>query len=376
MAKKQPAVEEEEVLDGFAPEETGLLPLVQFFHHEGVFEICLDGLDPDVAANLPTKVIINGQTQSTEVRDVMHSGGKVPMFRSTALHMAIVALRDPVYYRKLDESAGGGTEYAPAGMKDPIANGYRSRLRGLALVRELCEAAGHPLLAVFTLKSSSVGDFNNVYRKAYSTFHTAARRLLAQHYYQLAQAATQAGDAAKAARYQAASQMARALPRSAFYIPFVAGNGRKTKQGGIQAPIGHALPNDVTLGHVKSLLIPAEARRFLQNPTVQAEIRAFVTEREREGGSGYTSEEEEEDAEDPRAARHANDGNNGLLRVRVTLSRQGDVPMEYAGLLGKSFGQIVAHPDGLNFLAWLTNEYQPRCEGDRKIVEAAHRIGN
>lgn len=369
--KAAPQEEELEVLDGFTPEEAGLLPLVQFNHKEEVFEIGLDGLDPEVAANLPKQVMVNGRARSTEVRDVRHTGGKVPMFLTPALHMAVVAMRQPIYFRKGD---GGVEDYAPAGMKDPIAQGYRSRLRLLVLVQELGEAAGHPMLAMLTLKSSSAGDFKQVYWKAFSVFHKAAQRTLAQHYYELAQAARKGGQPDKADRYLAASRTARALPRSAFYIPFVVGKGQATAEGGTQTPIGHALPDeDVTVADAKALLIPAEARSFLQDPTIQEQIEAFTAERERgEGnGSGYVEEEEEEEV---RPGNHGGT-HNGLLRVRVTLSQADqDVPVEYAGLLGKTFGEIVAHPDGPNFLYWLTNEYEPRCAGDSKIVEAAHQV--
>lgn len=352
MARKPsppvPELEDDDWLNDvgeFTPDTTAFpYPLIQFNHGDSVFEIPLDYFidDPEIVAALPDHVQVHGRSRPTEQGEFSKSGGKEPFFRSPALHLAIVALRDPTYYRK----EGDRTVYAPANHPDPIAAGFRSRLHVLVVCAELW-AAGYRGLTVLTLKSSSVGDFYGAL-KALDAFIKNANRVLTKR-----------------------RGTKTALPRYAFFTPLVCGKRQDAGSSGKRTPIECALPTaDITLDDVRGYIIPAEVRDLIQDQAEQ-ETAAWL-----DAAPAHNPADLADDNGNSAAAGmggYAPAGESAppsavapLGRVRVQLA--GAIPDLFTSFQGQTLGAIARHADGPNFFTWLVREYDPANAGESKLV--------
>jgi len=252
---------------GFLPPEEGTrYPWIQIGHKvrrpgaedEGAFEIPLDNFDTtlDLAAKIGSAVVIAGVTHSVELRQVRHGKIKEPAIVTTGLHFAFVAQQTELFRKD-------GTRVPSFGP------GVHSRNRYLGICRELW-LAGYEGFVTLTVKSSSAGHVNAV-RKALRGYLRAASRILC---------------AARGAPTE--------LPSYAVWVPLCIDPAEEVgDEGGVVAPIRHALADEPTLADVKERLIAAPVRDFIQ--THRDDIAAWKARGQPEEEDNGASDEEEED---------------------------------------------------------------------------------
>jgi hypothetical protein len=265
-------------VEGFLPPDEGArYPWIQIGHKvrrpgeedEGAFEIPLDNFDPavDLASRVTKEVVVAGTARPVEVRQVRHGQGREPAVVATGLHFAFVAQQTELFRKD-------GTRAAAFGP------GVHSRNRYLGVCRELWQA-GYEGFVTLTVKSTSAGHLNAV-RKALRGYLKAASRLLS---------------AARGTRTD--------LPAYAVWVPLYIDPAEAVgDEGGAVAPIGHALPDEATLGDVRGRLIPTAVRDFIQAHLDEVAAWKARGQAEEEENGAIEGEEEDGLGPSPQGPRH------------------------------------------------------------------------
>ncbi len=342
-------------IDAFGPgDEEELIPLIQWSHEQGGFELPLKNLPPSL--DLPAPF---------HRAEVVHSGGAEEVWLAQELDLAIVGLRE-----RLEQRSNGTTVVVPAGAGKVGENKVYSRKQVLAVCRQLYDA-GYPDLILLTVKSTTSADLGAALRAA-------------QQFRQ-------------AAGWAASEKTGRrtSLPRWAFYLPLRAGRTERTTQGGKITALTHGLPEKPAEEDFSALLVPPAVRELLQANLERArqwEQDARFYGGGQTGGDGggmarVALETEEEPAalvvEDAapaemspappaRSGRHKGNGDGAppdYLRMTVPFGTRAHP--EYRG---QPLGDLLSTPEGRQFVDYLAARYQPKDATQRELVHGARAL--
>lgn len=338
-------------LDAFGPgDEEELIPLIQWSHEEGAFELPVKHLPPNL--DLPA---------SFRRAVVVHSGGTEAVWLAAELDLAIVGLRE-----RLEQRRDGTTVVVPAGAGQIGENKVYSRKQVLAVCRQLW-AAGYPDLVLLTVKSTTSADLGVALRAA-------------QQFRQ-------------AAGWAASEKTGRctALPRWAFYLPLRAGKPERTTQGGKITVLVHGLPEQPAEEDFAALLVPPAVRELLQanlerarqweqDPRFHAggqtggnggSLARIVGETEEEpmGPCGDAAPTGAAPASPARSGRAPGDGAGGTPDyLRLTLPFGTKEHPEYRGM---PLGDLLASQAGRRFVEYLATRHTPRDGHQEQLVHGA-----